>query len=148
MLTFEEWLTLRGPMYAQQIDVHTDALCSAAAMRLSSQFPALCYDPARPDAETFQQHMFRETPRRFHRLMQVVLRVQSLAVVEQEYRWAMTLLPRHGVQAQHLLVFIQIYFEVVRALVPPAQQDAPYVDTLESVIARIVEAVTAASYDP
>lgn len=148
MLTFEQWLTVRGPVYAQQIDAHADALCGAVTMRLSAMFPALCYDAVRPDAELFQQQTFRETSRRFHCLIQVVLRLQSLIVVEQEYRWAMHVLPRYGVQPQHMLALVHLYFDLAHALVPPNNSDESYVMALEHVVTRIIEAVTIGKMHP
>ncbi len=77
MRTLKRWIALRGPAIATALDSSREPICDAVALTLATAFPALCYDPARSDALDFQQRTYHETPRRFHRLLQVLLIFQA-----------------------------------------------------------------------
>ena len=114
MTTLEAWLELHGAQIASVLDDQRDYLCDMVTNRLTTAFPSLCFDPTRPDAVTFQQQVFRETPRRFHRLMQVVLRFQTTLVIEREYRWGWSIMPRFGVARHHMISHARWYFDTIR----------------------------------
>ena len=139
--TLEQWLFNSGPAYAERLEAQADPLCRSVTTLMMTAYPDLCYLPNRPDAATFQQRAFTETPRRFHRLMQVVLQLQSLSVVEYEYRWGWPVLQRFGVGAVHLLTHSRWYFENARRLAPSGPNDQPYVLALESRVHGIIETV-------
>src|SRR3954469_10737766 len=132
MLTLDTWLATRGPGFATVLESRREQICDMVAARLASAFPTLCYDPHRPDALEFQRITFYQTPRRFHRLIQVVLLLQSLEVIEREYRWGWPLLQRFGVTQQHMLSQARWYFEVSYALTTPDPIDMPYLEALEA----------------
>ncbi len=142
MLTLDTWLATRGPGFAMVLEAQREPLCDMVAARMSSTFPTLCYDTRRPDALEFQQLTFRQTPRRFHRLIQVVLLLQTLEVIEREYRWGWPILQRYGVARQHLLSQVRWYFEVSHALTMPDPIDAPYLEMLEDKVIQIIDQIT------
>jgi hypothetical protein len=111
--------------------------------RLAAAFPNLCYDPTRTDALVFQQHSFHETPRRFHRLLQVLLHFQASIVIEREYSWGWKILQRYGVERYHMLAQVRFYFEESRANVQLEAEDAVQFARLEAMILQVIEQVTA-----
>jgi hypothetical protein len=142
MLTFDSWLATRGPGFAMVLESQREKICDSVASRLASAFPTLCYDPNRPDALEFQQLTYSQTPRRFHRLIQVVLLLQSLEVIEREYRWGWPILQRYGVGRQHLLSQVHWYFEGSHALAAPDPVDVPYLEALEGKVLQMIEQIT------
>ena len=100
--TLEQWLFNSGPAYAERLEAQADPLCRSVTTLMMTAYPDLCYLPNRPDAATFQQRTFTETPKRFHRLMQVVLRFQTLMVIDREYRWGWPIMQRFGVSRPSL----------------------------------------------
>jgi hypothetical protein len=145
MLTLDAWLATRGPGFATAIDARREPICDLVATRMASAFPSLCYDPHRPDALEFQRLTYQQTPRRFHRLMQVVLLLQTPEVIEREYRWGWPILQRYGVGRQHMLSHVRWYFEVTRALTALDPLDAPYIEMLEDKVLQMIEQITAAA---
>ena len=81
MQTFDQWSASRGEMVAEAIDAHREVICQRVSTRLAKSFPKLCYTPVRQNARAFQQSSFYETPRRFHRLVPVVVLCGSMACV-------------------------------------------------------------------
>lgn len=135
----EEWLAQRGPTVAVALDEQHEAICAMVSSCLAATFPALCYDPARPDALAFQQHMFRETPRRFHRLMQVVLLFQTLEIIAREYRWGWPIISRYGVQRRHMRAQVSWYFEAIYVHVGLLPGDSAAMRDLAATVLQIVE---------
>jgi len=138
----DAWLARRGNVVAATLDSSHESICDRVSARLAAQFPTLCYDAGRPDAYAFQQHTFHETPRRFHRLLQVLLQFQALEVIEREYRWGWPILQRYGVDQRHLLAQVQFYFEAVRDVAPLDGDDQEPLAELEAAILQVVEQVT------
>lgn len=139
------WLAARGPQLSGALDKYGEQICTVVSTRLAATFPTLCYDSTRSDAEFFQQHMFHEVPRRFQRVLQAVLLFQSLAMMEQEYRWGWTILFHYGIAPLHLLAHVRWYFSALRAAVPLDTSDIKPLDTLERSILQIIEEVTASA---
>ncbi len=128
---------------AALLDSKRDAICAQASGLIKSRFPALCYDPTRPDAIEFQQSMFHGTPQRIHDLMQVVLQLHTLGSINDEYSWSWGLLPRYGVTGDHLLAFMRMYFDIVKHEVAMAPEDLDGLNLLEkTVIDRITAIIT------
>lgn len=144
----DPWLAQRGPALAVALESQREPICDEVASRLATTFPTLCYDPGRPDAQQFQQQTYQETPRRFHRLIQVLLLFQTLSVIEREYRWGWPLLQRYGVERRHLLTHIRFYFEGTRAKVALSAEDVANLALLEAEILAIVEQVTRPEANP
>jgi hypothetical protein len=142
MATLETWLESSGARVAAQLDDQRDLICDLVSNRLSVAFPSLCYDPSRPDAVAFQRLSFIETPRRFHRLMQVVLRFQTLMVIDREYRWGWPIMQRFGVSRHHILSHVRWYFDVVRTSSTIDSADLPYIEQLASRVLQIVGQAT------
>jgi hypothetical protein len=142
MLTLDTWLATRGPGFAMVLESRREQICDMVAARMASAFPTLYYDPHRPDALEFQRLTFHQTPQRFHRLIQVVLLLQSLEVIEREYRWGWPVLQSYGVARQHLLSQVRWYFEVAHALTTPDPIDAPYLEALEGKVLQIIDQIT------
>ncbi|MBK9709896.1 MAG: hypothetical protein IPO81_00960 [Kouleothrix sp.] len=142
MQVFETWLEAGGPRVAAILDAHREVICDTVAMRMSTAFPSLCLDPARFDAIAFQQEMFQNTPRRFHRLMQVVLRLQAMVVIEREYRWGWTIIPRYGVARHHVISHARWYFDAARSVAPFRSSDVPYLDDLEGRVLHTIDQIT------
>jgi len=147
MVPLDEWLAVRGEQYAALLDTRREHICRAVTERLMQAFPSLCYDPSRPDATEFQQLVYDRTPRRFHRLIQVVLRLQSVAVIEREYRWGWPILQRYHVQQIHLISHIHWYFEAARKFAPPERTDRRPFALLEATITRIVHSIAQTTID-
>lgn len=147
MVPLDEWLAVRGEQYAALLDVRREHICRAVTERLMGAFPSLCYDPTRPDAAEFQQLVYERTPRRFHRLIQVVLRLQSVAVIEREYRWGWPILQRYHVERVHLIAHIHWYFEAARKFAPPERNDRKPFALLEAAIVRIVHSIAQTTID-
>jgi hypothetical protein len=141
MLTLDTWLATRGPGFATLVESRREPICDLVAARLASAFPSLCYDPQRPDALEFQRLTYHQTPRRFHRLIQVVLLLQTPEVIDREYRWGWPILQRYGVGRQHVLSQVRWYFEATRTLTTPDPLDAPYLEALEDKALQIIDQI-------
>lgn len=138
----QTWLAERGPAVASMVHQQSDTICERVSQRLTSSFPNLCYDPVRFDATTFQRQAHRETPRRLHRLMQVVMLCNSTDVVEREYRWGWRLLPRYRVERRHILAHIRWYFEEVFGSVPLSSEDKLGLLGLRDLVIQQVDHIT------
>ena len=145
MMTFETWLEQTGPQIAHLIDDRREPICDAVTNRLTTAFPSLCFDSSRPDAVEFQQHTFKETPRRFHRLIQVVLRFQTTLVIEREYRWGWAIMPRYGVARHHMISHARWYFDTVRLTGLLGRDDLAQLDQLAARVLQIIDQITAAA---
>jgi hypothetical protein len=143
MTALEAWLELHGAQVAGVLDQHREGLCDMVTNRLATAFPSLCFDASRPDAVAFQQHVFKETPRRFHRLIQVVLRFQTMMVIEREYRWGWAIMPRFGVARHHMINHARWYFDTVRGSSLVTRDDMSHLDLLSTNIVHIIEQITA-----
>lgn len=142
MLTLDTWLATRGPGFASVVESRREPICDMVAARLASAFPSLCYDPQRPDAFEFQKLTFHQTPRRFHRLIQVVLLLQTPEVIDREYRWGWPILQRYGVGRQHVLSQARWYFEATRTLTTPDPLDTLYLNALEEKALGMIDQIT------
>lgn len=147
MLPLEEWLAARGEHYAVALEGRREAVCHAVSERLALTFPNLCYDPARPDAAEFQQLVYDKTPQRFHRLVQVVLRLQSIVIIEREYRWGWPILQRYHVEQLHLISHVRWYFEAARKFVPLERTDRRPLTLLEAATVRIIRKISQTTID-
>src|ERR1043165_9537557 len=134
MLKIEAWLAERGPRIAETLESQREPICDSVSNQLATEFPTLRYDPSRYDPLTFQQPTYRETPRRFHRLIQVLLCLQSLQVIEREYRWGWPVVRRYGVERYHMYAQVRWYFEAARAYVALHPEDVAQIDLLAAEI--------------
>ncbi len=137
------WMASSGTMIAAEVDSRREAICAMVSDQIMARYPMLCYDPTRPDASGFQQTMIRGTPQRIHELIQVVLGLQSLGSLNEEYRWSWGLLPRYGVTSDHLLSFMRIYFDAVRDKLKLSSEDRAGLDLLEQAITQRIAEITA-----
>lgn len=142
MLPFETWLVERGNLVATDINGHYDQICERVSLRMAAAFPNLCFDPVRADAAAFQKQVFRETPRRLHRLIQVVLLCQSIAVVEREYRWGWRILSRYNVERRHMTAHVRWYFEELFTSVALDHDDQLRLIELRDHIIRMIDSTT------
>lgn len=142
MLNLDAWLVRHGPGIAGALESQREPICDSVSDQLATNFPTLCYDPTRYDALAFQQLTYRETPRRFHRLMQVLLCFQSFEVIEREYRWGWPVVHRYGVKRYHLLAQVRWYFDAVYVHVPLRPEDGAQMSDLAIATLQIVEDVT------
>ena len=143
MGALEEWLAQRGPAIAQALDAEREPICAAVSSHLAMAFPTLCYDSTRPDALAFQQRTFRETPRRFHRVLQVVLLLQTLEVITHEYRWGWPVIARYGVERHQVIMQVRWYFEAARTYAALQPTDAAPMSELAATILQIINQITA-----
>jgi hypothetical protein len=142
MLKLEAWLAGYGSGIAAALEYQREPICDIVSNQLATRFPTLCYDSTRCDAIAFQQLTYHETPRRFHRLLQVLLCLQSLEVIEREYRWGWPVVQRCGVERHHLLAQVRWYFDAARVYVPLQHEDHAQMNELAATILRIIEEVT------
>jgi hypothetical protein len=140
---FEEWLAQRGTVIADLLDAHVDGICDATSAQILRAFPSLCYDPHRFDAVAFQRSAIRQTPHRLHKLVRFVLVFQSMAVVEQEYRWACGVMPRYGVNRTHMLATAGWYFNAARAQVPFGARDKVFFNGMKQMFLQTITHVAA-----
>lgn len=139
MSTLDHWLAARGPSIAGALEERREQICESVSVRFADAFRSLCYDDSRPDADSFQRLTFHETPRRFHRLLQVVLRLQAPSVVEREYRWSAGILPRFGVTDRHMLALVRWYFEAARVAIAIDSSDRQHLNLLEVQVVQMIE---------
>jgi hypothetical protein len=142
MMPFETWLVERGNPVATAINEQYDPICERVTLRMATAFPNLCFDPLRMDATSFQKQVFRETPRRLHRLIQVVLLCQSMAVVEREYRWGWRILSRFNVERRHMIAHARWYFDEVFVSVPLINEDKLQLTELRDHVIRMIDSTT------
>jgi hypothetical protein len=138
MLTFDSWLDSRGPVLALALEDRRERICDFVSSHFAEQFSTLMLDTNRPDAASFQQNAFYESPRRFHRLLQVALRLQAIMVIEREYRWSWGILPRFGVTQRHMVALVRLYFEAARKFISLDGVDRSYVDELEETVLQTI----------
>ena len=139
MSDLEEWLSARGPAVAQALDQQRETICARVATYLADTYPSLGYDPKRRDALAFQQKTFRETPRRFHQILQTALQFRTLAVIEREYRWGHDLLQRYNVTQHHMRAPVTQYFAAARDLVALDDDDRHGLDEMEAAILAMIK---------
>lgn len=138
MISLEEWMASHGAELAAAIDSRRDMICDTVSRRLAENFPQLCYEIDRPDAEAYQQAAFQKTPLRFHKLLQAALRFNALGVVEREYQWSFRLMARSGVEPHHMLAQARWYFEAMRDHVPAQNGDGPYLQLLQETVLLLI----------
>ncbi len=136
----KRWLTARGQEIAQSLEQHRESICARVATRLFVEFPSLCLDVSRPDAVQFQALAFSQTPARFHRQMQIVLRAQSLRSMDWEYRWSRRLLARYGIRQHHLVSAARWYFEAAASILAFGETDQRGFGLLEAAVVDLVRA--------
>lgn len=142
---FEKWLQARGPGLADQLARERNAICRVVSGRLERTFPELCDDPERPDRESFRRSALERSPERLHTLLQTALRLQTLSVVEQEYRWLLGVLPRYGITARHMLAMAGWYFSEARARLALDPIELAGLNELKRAVLRAIRAETAAA---
>jgi hypothetical protein len=142
MTTFETWLETNGSRLAMALDVRRDIICESVSNRMVTTYPMLCYNPERVDAQSFQQQTFRKSPQRFHNVLLAALRFRAMSVIEREYAWTWSILPRFGVTSQHLIAQVRWYFEAARIHVPSLNGDTPYLRQLEVQILHAIDQIT------
>ena len=142
---FENWLRARGPELADQLARERNAICRAVSVRLGRTFPELCDDPTRPDRESFRRTALERSPERLHTLLQTALRLQSLSVIEQEYRWLWGVLPRYGITATHMLAMAGWYFSMARERLALDPGDLAGLNELKRAVLRAIRAVANSS---
>jgi hypothetical protein len=143
MLPFSTWLADRGAPVADAISTHGESICERVSSRMMATFPNLCFDPLRFDAASFQKQAFRETPRRFHRLLQVVLLCNSMNLIEREYRWGWRILSRMHVERRHMLAQVRWYFEEIFSQVPLINDDKLQLIEMRDSVLHMIEQITA-----
>lgn len=143
-----EWLGRRGSALAAALDHQREPICELVSIRLAKTYPSLCYDATRIDAESFQKLTFHEAPRRFHRVLQTLLRLAAIELIEREYRWGWGILPRYGVTAEHMLNQVRWYFASARSFVDLDAEDQEQFEALERAILQIIAHVTGAAGAP
>ncbi len=134
----QRWLTARGQEIARSLEQHRETICAQVTTRLFTEFPSLCLDTSRPDAAQFQALAFRQTPLRFHRQLQIVLRVRSLHSLEWEYRWSRDLLATYGIDQHHLVSAARWYFGAAAGLLHLSNTDRHGFHLLEATVVNIV----------
>lgn len=139
--SFKVLLSTYGKPLAVALDAQRDPICEDVTARMRAAFPALCYDPLRADAEIFQETMYHETPRRFHRVLQTMLRLRSISVLERQYRWAWGIVQRYGVEGHHLVAQARWYFDAAHNYVPDTTPGYAHLNEFELIVRSIVEQV-------
>ena len=72
----------------------------------------------------------------------MLLQLQSLEVIEREYRWGWPVVRRYGVERHHLLAQVRWYFDAIHIHATLQPDDGPHMNDLAKVILRIIEQVT------
>jgi hypothetical protein len=140
MTTDETWQA-HAARLAEMLEAHANQICASTSAQLVKTFPALCLDPTRADAARFQATTFRESPRRLHRLVVLMLRFGAPGVLEREYSWLVGLIPRYRVTPMHLQAMAGWYFNAARAVLPlTAPEYRALIDLKRTVLAIIVQA--------
>lgn len=142
MQTFEQWSATRGQAVAEALDIQREVICQRVSTRMARAFPKLCYAPSRQNARAFQQTSFYETPRRFHRLVQLVLLCGNTACVEREYRWGWNILKRYGVDRRHMQAQVRWYFENAFDILALSPDDQAQLLCLCEEVIRVIDQVT------
>lgn len=142
MQTLEKWLKARGPTLGQLLNNEQETIHSMVASQLSASFPALCYDPTRFDALSFQQLAYHKTPHRFQGILQTVFRFSTLRALERSYQWSWGVLPRYGVTKAHYITQARFSFDAIRDAVYLNQEDRTGINALEHEILHIIEQTT------
>lgn len=145
MQSLEAWLSTRGSILAQALDMQRQAICEEVTRKLATSYPDLCPNLPAEDPELSQQVMFQQTPHRFHVMLLAALRFGTLTVIEREYRWLWGIVRRFGVERSHLLQQVRWYFEVSRALAPISAEDRVWLSMLELSIEQIILTATSVS---
>lgn len=134
----KRWLAERGQEIAQSLEQHREPICARVTTRLFTEFPSLCLDFSRPDAAQFQALTFRQTPVRFHRQLQIVLRARSLRSLEWEYRWSKDLLAAYGIGHHHLVSAARWYFGAAAGLLTLSDADRHGFRLLEAAVISVI----------
>ncbi|MCB0076349.1 MAG: MerR family transcriptional regulator [Anaerolineales bacterium] len=132
------WLRERGSYLADEFEFAKDRTCGTVALKLAEVYPELGQIPGRPNGTPWREQIYSETPRRFHLMLQVVLRCQALDVIEQEYRWAWNLLPRFGIRQEHLLSQVKWYFESMEELIGVERRDRVHFESFKAAVTERV----------
>ncbi|NJL05822.1 MAG: hypothetical protein HC911_13130 [Chloroflexaceae bacterium] len=81
--------------------------------------------------------------RRLNELVRSILIFEDLSIAEQELRWAVGVLPRHGVKMRHQATMVHWFFEEVERL-DLAKEERTLVHSIEHYLMNVVETVYAA----
>lgn len=142
MLTLEAWVARNGAQIAELLENQREPICARVSQLLEEAFPTLCYDPTRQDALSFQQQAFRQTPIRFHTLLQVLLKFQTFQVIKQEYTWGWPIMQRYGIERRHLYALVQWYFDAARSHVHFKLEDSAPLSELTATVMRNIQEAT------
>ena len=123
---------------SEPIGAGCENLIEIVALKLAEVYPELGQIPGRPNGTPWREQIYSETPRRFHLMLQVVLRCQALDVIEQEYRWAWNLLPRFGIRQEHLLSQVKWYFESMEELIGVERRDRVHFESFKAAVTERV----------
>lgn len=137
-IDLKRWLAERGQKIAASLEQRREPICAQVTTRLFTEFPSLCLDTSRADAIQFQTLVFRQTPMRFHRQLQIVLRVRSLRSLEWEYRWSKNLLATYGVGQHHLVSAARWYFGAAAGLLMLSKADRHGLHQLEDAVVDVI----------
>jgi hypothetical protein len=139
MRAIEGWLNSSGNRVAAELEDRGEQICKLVTDQLVRTYTNLCRDPERIDNQEMQRHAYVESPRRIHRLVQVVLRLRTVEVIERECAWSLTVLPRYGVTRQHMQAMVHWYFEAARTLTNIDSADRRSLDMIEHIFINALE---------
>jgi signal transduction histidine kinase len=135
--------------FAVLFDEQRDAICQQVTFYLERCFPTLCLDSQRPDSTRFQRMAYEQTPRRFHRMLQIVLRTGAIRIVTHEFQWVWQVVPRYGVNNRHILAMVGWYFNAARDQLELSSQERDNLYRLKRTLLAIVsETIGGPTYAP
>lgn len=139
MRAIDDWLIEHGNRVAAELDRRAEQLCRMVSAQLERTYPNLCLDADRADAANFQKHMFEESPRRLHRLLQTALRLRAVEIIPRECQWMLDLAPQYGIANQHMYAMTRWYFEAARTLATIDSADRRALDMIEQLFLTTFE---------
>lgn len=137
--------TVAANHLAGRLEAQREYLSTRVAARLLAAYPELSsvLQLETVAISSAQDRLGEVAVRRLTELVRAILIFEDLSIAEQELRWAVGVLPRHGVQFCHQTMMVRWFFEEIDDL-DLASEERTLIHSIEHYLLDVVETVYAA----
>jgi hypothetical protein len=130
--------TVAAGRLAARLKKERDGLCRRLTPRLLAAFPEIARMLKLEGDVSIEERLNEAACERFCGLVQAICVFESLSVVDQEFRWAIGVLPRNGVSYDHQMSMVRWFFEELRRL-GLEDDEAQLAREMESYITHLID---------
>jgi hypothetical protein len=130
--------TVAASRLAGRLKRERDGLCRRLTPRLLAAFPEIARMLKLEGDVSVEERLNEAACERFCGLVQAICVFESFSVVDQEFRWAIGVLPRNGVSYDHQMAMVRWFFEELHRL-GLEDDEAKLVSEIESYITHLID---------